>query len=83
MKTTAKTSSGCGKDDAEMKRIYETSYALLSDMVNLSRNLMTHNPGLSEKGKVPLGVIQQDIAYLVKELYALYSAIGGKIKNGN
>ena len=63
-----------------MKEIAEQSRNLVAEMQMIADHLSEYNPRLC-KDKIPLDVIQYDIAYLGRELTWLYAEIGKKIKN--
>ena len=64
-----------------MKKIAEQANSLVKEMQMIADNLEEYNPGLC-KDKVPLGVIQYDLACLGRELTHLFVEIGKKIKDG-
>ena len=63
-----------------MKRIAEQASSLVRDFQMIADNLAEYNPGLNKK-KVPLDILQHDIACLGRELTWLYTEIGKRIKN--
>jgi len=63
-----------------MKRIAEQSAQLVTDAQIIADNLAEYNPGLCKK-KVPLQVIQHDLATLMREFAILYGNIGEKVKD--
>ena len=65
----------------EMKRLYEQAVQLATELQRIADNISEYNPGLCKK-KVPLEIIQYDVASLAKELAGLHEKIGEKIKNG-
>lgn len=62
-----------------MKQIAEQANSLVKDMQMIADNLEEYNPGLC-KDKLPLDVIQYDLACLGRELTYFYAEIGKKIK---
>lgn len=62
-----------------MKEITEQANKLVEKLQMIADNLADYNPGLC-KDKVPLDVIQYDIACLGWELTWLYAELGKKIK---
>ena len=64
-----------------MKEIAEQANSLVKEMQMIADNLADYNPELC-KDKVPLGIIQYDLACLGRELTWLYVKIGKKIKDG-
>ena len=64
---------------SSMKQIAEQASDLVTEMQIIADHLDEYNPGL-QKEKVPLDVIQHDLACLGKDLTRLYSEIGTKIK---
>jgi hypothetical protein len=63
-----------------MKKLYNKTQILVTDLQIIADNLLEYNPGLCKK-KVPLNVIQTDVGSLARELATLYGEIGEKIKN--
>ena len=63
-----------------MKRIAEQANNLVKEMQMIADNLTDYNPGLC-KDKVPLGVIQYNLACLGRELTWLYAEIERRIKD--
>lgn len=63
-----------------MKKLYEQASQIVIDAQMIVDNLNGHNPGLS-KNRVPLEVIQYDVASLARELAILYGKIGEKIRD--
>jgi hypothetical protein len=64
-----------------MKKLYDKTQMLVTDLQIIANNISEHNPGLCSKKKVPLNVIQADIGNLARELATLYGEIGEKIKD--
>ena len=62
-----------------MKKLFEQATQIAVEAQMIADSLEEHNPGLC-KDKVPLDVIQHDIACLGRELTWLYSEIETKIK---
>jgi hypothetical protein len=63
-----------------MKAIAEQAAQLVTEAQMIADNLAEYNPGLC-KDKIPLDVIQYDLACLGRDLTWLYAEIGKKIKN--
>lgn len=63
-----------------MKEIAEQANNLVKELQIIADNLAEYNPGLNKK-KVPLSVIQYDIACLGRDLTWLYTEIGGLVKD--
>lgn len=63
-----------------MKRIAKQAEQLVKEMQIIADNLGDYNPGLCKR-KVPLDVIQYDVASLARELASLHGEIGEKIRN--
>jgi hypothetical protein len=63
-----------------MKQIAKQANNLVKEMQMIADNLADYNPGLC-KDKVPLGVIQYDLACLGRELTYLFVEIGRRIKD--
>ena len=63
-----------------MKEIYERVERLVKELQIIADNLAEYNPGLCKK-KVPLSVIQYDLACLRRDLTWLYTEIGGLVKD--
>ena len=63
-----------------MKKLAEQANNLVREMQMVSDSISDYNPGLS-KEKTPLHVIQYDLASLEREITALYSKIGDKVRN--
>lgn len=62
-----------------MKEIAEQAEQSAKEMQMIVDNLAGYNPGLCKK-RIPLPVIQHNIAVLARELALLYKNIGKKIK---
>lgn len=62
-----------------MKEITEQANKLVEKLQMIADNLADYNPGLC-KDKVPLDVIQYDLACFGREITWLYSDIETKIK---
>ena len=63
-----------------MKKLSEQANSLVKELQIIADNLAEYNPGLNRK-KVPLSVLQYDIACLGRDLTWLYTEIGAKIKD--
>lgn len=63
-----------------MKKLYEQADGLAKELRIIAGNLNEYNPG-SCKRKVPLRVVQHNIASLMRELSVLYTDIGEKVKD--
>jgi hypothetical protein len=63
-----------------MKAIAEQAAQLVTEAQMIADNLAAYNPGLC-KDKIPLEIIQYDLACLGRELTCLYAEIGRKVKN--
>ena len=64
-----------------MKQIAEQANSLVKELQMIADNLEEYNPGRCCKDKVPLGVIQYDLACLGRELIYLFVEIGRRIKD--
>jgi hypothetical protein len=62
-----------------MRKLYEQAAQIAVEAQMIADSLEEHNPGLCKK-KVPLDVIQYDVASLARELASLYGEIGEKIR---
>ncbi len=65
-----------------MKAIAEQAAQLVTEAQMIADNLADYNPGLS-KDKVPLEILQYDLACLGKDLTWLYSEIGKEVKDND
>ena len=65
-----------------MKKLFEQASQIAKEAQMIADSLAEYNPGLC-KHKVPLDVIQYDVASLARELAGLHGEIGGKIRNEN
>ena len=63
-----------------MKEITEQANKLVEKLQMIADNLADYNSGLC-KDKVPLDVIQYDLACFGREITWLYAELGKKIKN--
>ena len=64
-----------------MKQIVEQASSLVKGMQMIADNLADYNSGLCKR-KIPLDVIQYDVASLARQLAGLHGEIGEKIRNG-
>lgn len=64
-----------------MKKLVEQADNLVKEMQMIADNLEEYNPGRCCKDKVPLRIIQYDLACLGRELTYLFVEIGRKIKD--
>lgn len=65
-----------------MKKLFLTAEQLVKEMQMIADNLRDYNPGPCKR-KIPLDVIQYDVASLARELASLHGDIGEKIKEEN
>lgn len=65
-----------------MKKLFLIAEQLVKEMQIIADSLRDYNPGLCKR-KVPLDVIQYDVASLARELASLHGDIGEKIKEEN
>jgi hypothetical protein len=63
-----------------MKKLSDQAQTAAIDAQVIADNLFNYNTGFCKK-KVPLEVIQYDVANLARELAGLHAKIGGKIKD--
>jgi len=63
-----------------LKELFKQATQIVIEAQMIADNLNGYNPGLS-KDKVPLDVIQADVASLARELANLYGKLGEKIRN--
>jgi len=63
-----------------MEKLYNQTNQLVKDLQMIADNIFDYNSGLCKK-RIPLNIIQYDIATLARDLAKLHGEIGEKIRN--